>query len=494
MRPAIPIGLVLLLFSAATEAKETWLEAKSANFSLVTEVGKGRAEDILTDLEQLRRLVTRSLPSQPVDSPIPTGIYVFKNEKSLRDFQPLREGKPEEWAAFFQPQPFKNFIALQAEGSKEFVRELVFQQYLHLLLSYRGISYPLWLRSGLSLFYGNAYITKDRAEVGKMHERHRRELGEYRSMPFQQLFSVTRDSREYRDENMRPLFDAQAWALVHYLIIGRSPEGGQAIGRFLDLLAEGKDEMLAFQEAMKMPVGEVQAAVSQYIRKSVYQYWKVELEPLEAGRDFRFTELSPAAADARLGGLLIAVGRLDEARKRLESAVEAAPDLPEGYENLGFLYTLPRSPEKALPFLERAAEKGSTNPILHYQYAATLLDAYRGTASQFEEPARSSAKSALAKTLASDPSHPDAARLFGFLCLFDGSAQEGVSVVKKALEANDGHPQLLFILGQLYGRQENYSAARAIYEHLLSRKLEPEMVAGIRQQLDYVVGRMAANP
>ena len=488
-----PFGLLLLcLLASEVQAKETWLDARSQHFSMVTDAGKGTAQRILEDLEQLRRLIAQSLPSQPLDSPVPTGLFVFKNEKSFRSFQPLRDGKPEEWAAMFRSTSFKNFVALQSEGATDYVRELAFDQYVTVILSYGDVSYPLWLRSGLALFYGNAYISKAHGEIGKMHARHRQELGEFRSLPLQELFEVTYDSPYYRDAARRSLFDAQAWALVHYLLLGRNPEGAQALGRFLDLLAEGQDQTLAFQEAMKMPLAELEAAVSLYIRKSLSLYWKVELEPLEAKHDFQFIELPQAVADARLGELLIAVGRREEARARLSAAVEAAPDLPDAYEGLGFLAEIDGDSKSALSFLEKAVSKGATSPMVHYHYARILLDEYRGTVSDIPEPIRSSAGAALQKALEADPSNADAARLFGFLRLFDGRAQEGVDVVKKALETNQGNAYLLFILGQLYARQENYSAARAVYEHLIARKLDSEMIANVRRQLDWVIAKMGS--
>lgn len=494
MRGLRPSGLLLLCSLASeVEAKDAWIEARSEHFTIVTDAGKGTAENILEDLEQLRRLITALLPAQPVASPLPTGIYGFRNEKSMRSFQPLREGKAEDWAAMFRPTSFKSFIALRADGGRDRVRELVFQQYLYLILSFGRVPYPLWLQSGLSLFYGNAYVSKTHAEVGKMHDRHRRELGEYRGLPLQQLFAVTYESPEYRDDSRRPLFDAQAWALMHYLLIGRNPEGAAALGRFLELLGEDRDPMLAFQEAMKMPVGEIEAEVSQYIRKSIYQYWKVELPALESEGQFHVTELPPEVAEARLGELLVAVGRFDEARARLSAAVEAAPDLPDAYEGLGFLYAVERNSENARSFLERAVAKGAGSPMVHYHYARLLLD-QDGGGGQIPEPVRARALTSLARTLEADPSHADAARLFGFLRLFDGSAQEGVDVVKKSLEANPENPYLLFILGQLYGRQENYSAARAVYEHLLSRKLDPELVADVRRQLDWVIAKSGPTP
>jgi tetratricopeptide (TPR) repeat protein len=493
MRGALAVVLLSLL-AGASEAKDEWLEVRSEHFTLFTDAGKGRAKDVLYDLEQLRRLITESLPAQRVDSYIPTAIFVFKNERSFRDFQPLKDGKPEDWAAMFRSTTFKNFVALRSDGSKDSVRELVFEQYLHLLMSYTDIAYPVWLANGLSLFYGNAYITKDHAEVGKMHAGHRRELGEFRSMPFDKLFAVTYDSPEYREDSARALFDAQSWALIHYILIGRNPDGAQALGRFLQLLAEGKDELLAFQEAMKAPLAQIESAVDVYIRKSISLYMKIPLAPLDVERDFDTTVLSPGAADAQLGELLIAMGRFDDARTRLGAAAEAEPDGAAAYEGLGFLSSFEGNGDEARAFLEKAVAKGSDDPMVHMHYAQALLAPYTGSVKEIPDPIRTAAKSSLRRTLDASPTHVDAARLYGFLCLFAADdLQDGVDVVGKALEAHYGQTQLLFILGQLYARGGNYAAARTIFENLLARKISPELVAQVRMQLDWVVSKTGGS-
>jgi cytochrome c-type biogenesis protein CcmH/NrfG len=155
---------------------------------------------------------------------------------------------------------------------------------------------------------------------------------------------------------------------------------------------------------------------------------------------------------------------------------------------MGFLSVVENDSTSAASFLEKALSRGATNPMAHFYYARALLETHPN-GSEIPEPVRASALSALQKTLQADPTHAESARLFGFLRLFDGDPQEGVDVVKKALDANGGNPYLLFVLGQLYGRQENYSAARAIYENLLSRKLSPELNADVRRQLDWVVAK-----
>lgn len=487
----VAAGFLLFELTSAEGADE-WLEARSQHFSLMTNAGKGRAKDILYDLEQLRRLITEFLPAQPVDSPTPTAILVFRDEKSFRPFQPLRDGKPEDWAAFFRTTSFKNFIALRAESSRESVRELTFQQYLHLILSYTDFDYPVWLNNGLSLFYGNAYISEGHAEIGKMHNRHRRVLGEFRSMPVRDLFAVRYNSPDYRETSRREIFDAQSWALVHYLIIGRSPSGPRELGRFMDLLAAGRNELLAFQEATGMPLDQMDSEVGNYIRKSISQYLKVTLTPLDMNKDFLFSVLPPALADARLGQLLITTRRFDEARARLDASLKADPKLTEAYEGLGFLHWVEGDWQKATPALQQAVQMGSVNPMVHYHYARVLLRDFLGdTVEDLPEAVRESATKSLAKTLEVAPDHADAARLYGFLCLFDRARlEEGITVVERALKSHRGHAVLLFILGQLYSKRGDFPAARSIFKNLLERQLDPSLIAAVRRQLDYVETRI----
>lgn len=189
-------------------------------------------------------------------------------------------------------------------------------------------------------------------------------------------------------------------------------------------------------------------------------------------------------------GWFVRFGRFDHARTRLGAAAEAEPDLAAAYESLGFLAANEGNSEQVRSFLERAVTKGSDDPMVHFHYAQSLLASYSGTVRDIPDDVRTKAKASLRKTLDASPSHVDAARLYGFLCLFgENELEEGVAVVTKALEAHHGHAQLRFILGQLYAREGNYGPARSIFENLLARKISPELVAQVRLQLDWVVSK-----
>ncbi len=387
----------------------------------------------------------------------------------------------------------KNFIGLRSGFSGDHVRESVYWQYMNLLQSYEDGGYPTWLGNGLSLFYSNARVSKKHAEVGKMHRGHRRALGEFRAIPLPELFAVDRRSAWYRDPSRRELFDAQSWALVHFMLIGRSPEGSRQLARFLDLLRQGSNDLLAFQKATGMTIDEIEADVARYVRKRISQYLKVPLEPLDMNKDFRIAELDAPVADARLGQFLISIRRMEDAEQHLGNAVEADPELAEAYEGLGYLAFAKNDREQARGFFERAVNNGASGPTLHFLYAQTLVHT-RAADGSIPQPGRQLAMASLEETLSVAPDHAEAAQLYGFVCLFEPEAYDrGISAVETALESHRGATGLLFILGQLYTKTGVYQSAKTIFEALLKRDLDASQVAVIRWNLDLIRARTGSE-
>ncbi len=100
---------------------------------------------------------------------------------------------------------------------------------------------------------------------------------------------------------------------------------------------------------------------------------------------------------------------------------------------------------------------------------------------------REQALALLATVVESSPDHTDAARLFGYLCLFaEARLEEGLDVVETALGKRRGNSNLLLILAQLFAKKGRVADAISIYEALLKRQLEPNTVAFIRRQLDFL--------
>ncbi len=394
MRPFLATLFFALALGVTVEAKDKWFEARSEHFTVVSNGREGRAKAILEDLEQLRRLITEMFPAQRVDSAKPAVFYLFKNEKSMRPFQPTVEGEREEWTGMYRPTSLRDIVLLQGDGpmrnrsrlSSEAARQMAFGQHMHLLGSYNEADYPVWLSNGLSRFYGNTEISNKRANIGKMRSEYRRVLSEFRSVPIRELFAVDHSSDYYRDLSKRPIFDAQSWALVHYLLIGQARENGpQRLGQYLQMLRQGREPLLAFQEAMGKTLDELDRDVAYYIRKSIALYLKVDLPSLEMDKDFRITKLDDVAAEAHEGQLFMAMRYYDEAETSLASSIEANPDQVTAYEAMANLRDRQGKSAEASSFLERAIRNGSTNPYVHLRHAQLFVSSHGGTASKLRE-------------------------------------------------------------------------------------------------------------
>ncbi|MFN2386638.1 MAG: hypothetical protein ABR576_10195, partial [Thermoanaerobaculia bacterium] len=75
-------------------SRENWLRVQTANFTLYGNASEGKIRDVGLTLERLRAvllLLTRKLSA---NAPVPTTVYVFKNDASLRPYKPLYQGKP----------------------------------------------------------------------------------------------------------------------------------------------------------------------------------------------------------------------------------------------------------------------------------------------------------------------------------------------------------------------------------------------------------------
>lgn len=487
MRPLLATIFIVTALSSPADAKDNWFEASSEHFTVVSNGREGRAKGILEDLEQLRRLISEIFPALHVDGPKPAVFYVFKNEGSMRPYQPIVNGEREKWAGLFRPTALRDYVLVRGDGKSEIARQMVYGQYMHLLEGYNRGGYPVWLSNGLSRFYENTEISKKQASIGKMRPGFQRVLGEFRSLPIRELFAVDHSSDHYRDPNKRSLFDAQSWALVHYLLIGQDQnDGPRRLGQYMQMLRQEREPLMAFQEAMGMTLDAIDSDVALYIRKRIAQYIKVDLPPLELDDDFSITKFDGVAADAHLGQMFMAARYDAEAESSLSRSIEADPDQAIAYEAFAGLRERQDRTAESLALFERAIRNGSTNPFVHLRYGQLAVRSKGDDASAMTADVTAPIMESMRVVIRAAPELTEASRLFGFVSLFSTETlEEGESVVKRALEREPENASLEFILGQLYAKKGSYAAARVILKRILDRELAPAFTASVRRQFDF---------
>src|SRR5687768_4674871 len=193
---------VLALVSQLTpvSAKDKWISIRSKNFFMVGNTSEKEIKDVAQKLEQFREVFTRLFPNMVFNTPVPTTVVVFKSDRSFAPFKPGTNV-----AGYFQSGSDVNYIALTTEVPTYNQQKLadpfdvIFHEYIHLLVNNTFENAPLWFNEGLAEYYSTFKITDDqKIRLGSAIGRHVFLLRESKMLPLKTLFEVDHKSPHYK--------------------------------------------------------------------------------------------------------------------------------------------------------------------------------------------------------------------------------------------------------------------------------------------------------
>ncbi|HEX5707681.1 MAG TPA: tetratricopeptide repeat protein [Pyrinomonadaceae bacterium] len=494
---AAPLCLLLLLFAFAPQqvsAKETWTTVRSKNFFLIGNASDKDIRRVATKLEQFRDVFTRLFPAVQFNNPVPTTVVVFKSDGAFKPYKPVVDGKINDVAGYFQPGEDVNYIALTAErGGTENPFETIYHEYVHLLVNNNMAAVPPWFNEGLAEYYSTFDVDDERkVYLGKLIENYILLLRRQQPVPLKTLFELDYDSLHRNRRDAKTLFYAQAWALVHYLVLGNEGKRLTQMGRFLALAREGKGQEQAFREAFATDYAGMEKELREYVRRNDFKMKLVTFDAkLEYDAEMQSAPLGEADALAYLGDLLLHTHRLDEAAAKLREALALAPDSPAAHASLGMTLVRQNRHAEAREHLRRAVALDSRNYLAHYYYAAALSQVGRDASGRivsggYDGAAVREMRASLARAIELRPDFAESYRLLAFINLVAGEQlEESVAMLRRAMTFAPGREEYLYILAQIFLRQEKYEDARRTAEQLAS-SAEPQLRADAQSLLSAI--------
>lgn len=464
------LGVLLAASSPApVSAKDTWTSVRSKNFLLVGNANEKDIRQVGVRLEQFREVFSRLFPTMNVNSPVPTTVIVFKNDESYRPFKPNANT-----AGYFQPGPDLNYITLKLVkelGSEQDPFTIIFHEYTHLLVKNTSGNVPTWFNEGLAEYYSTFSITDDQKIVmGRPIANHVYLLRQNKMMPLRTLFQVDQKSPYYNERDKQSIFYAESWALMHYLILGNEGQRVTQMGKFMELLSKSVPMEQAFQQAFAMTFESMEKELRAYIQRDRYPIINGSFTN-KVGYDstMQTAPLSEAEAQAYLGDLLLHSNRADS-ETYLQKALGLDPNLAMANASLGMLRVRQGKSDEARKSLERAVAASSQNYLIHYYYAYALsregnLDMQ--TVLGFAPETATKMRSELKRAIELRPDFPESYSLLAFVNLVTNhELDETVQLLKRALAGSPGSNELVFMLAQLYLRQEDFKTARQLIDKL----------------------------
>ena len=466
-------------------AKDNWISVRSKNFFLIGNASEKEIRQVGLRLEQFRFVFTRLFPSIRFNTPVPTTVIVFKSISSYAPFRPSPTV-----AGYFQKGQDVNYITLSTEltgGQDPF--NVIFHEYTHLLVNNTFENAPLWFNEGLAEYYSTFKITDDqKIALGTAIGNHVYLLRDSKMLPLKTLFAVDHKSPHYNEAKKQGIFYAESWALMHYLLIGKTGHVEQ-LAKFLDLINTNADIEKAFSDCFGMTFEAMEKDLRNYVKQDRYNVINGHFEhKLELDTTTEAVPLTEAEAQAYLGDLLLHVNSRD-CETYLQKALKLDPNLAMAHASLGMLYFRQGKVDDARASLERAVAANSQNYLAHYYYAYTLSrETEEGQPLSGYSPERAAKiREHLKKAIELRPDYPESYNLLAFVSMVTGDDLKGtIESMKQVLSASPGRHDFAFTLAQLYARNGDYKQARTMLEQLIKSDADET----IRQHCEAVLAQI----
>jgi tetratricopeptide (TPR) repeat protein len=360
-RRRIAVAALALLCALDCAAAPRWLKLNSANFELLTTADEQQGRAAILYFEEVRGFFLSSMQLTAA-SALPVRIIAFSSPKEFALYRPNQAA-----AAYAAGGRDRDYIVLQGSGPEYF--PVAVHEYVHLLLRPSAEKLPVWLNEGLAELYSTLKPVGRKVRVGDIIPGHLRVLRDSAWLDLETLTSVGRDSPHYNERNRATVFYAEAWALTHMLLL--SDKYRPKFPQFLAAAMKG-DQNAAFEQIYGKKMPEVWTDLQSYLRKSGFKILLFNLQLEKAAEQPEMREATPLESGLALAGLLGAIHKWDDARRAFEELVRQNPASAEVEEAFGYVEWLAGGLDRASRHFARAAELGSRNPKLYFDYAALL--------------------------------------------------------------------------------------------------------------------------
>jgi hypothetical protein len=333
--------MLVSVFGCGSSAKEKpWLEVNSPHFRVLTDAGAGDARRVAGEFEQLREVFASQYPGFRLESGAPLLIFAARDEETAKSLAPyLWKAKGAKPAGYFQQSWERKFALIQLDAWNSRAgggaHQVVFHEYTHSLLHINAHWLPLWMDEGIAEFYAYTMFREHDTLVGTPTERYR--TLQWRTfIPVETLISVNHGSPYYHDEDKAPMFYAESWALIHYLLFAPNLDGSKKLNDFYQKLQQGEEQKKAFVEVFGS-FKDVDKGLDAYIRRFQFQAAVLKSTIRVNDKDYPARELTMAETQAEIGGFHLWTHDLENARPYVNDALQNDRKLGLAHEEMGFL-------------------------------------------------------------------------------------------------------------------------------------------------------------
>ncbi|MEZ5319426.1 MAG: tetratricopeptide repeat protein [Vicinamibacterales bacterium] len=463
---AAGLGLVVGRVSAVAD---TWIEVTSPNFRVISNAGEGAARNAAWQFEQIRAGIQAGWPWARADLDRPFVVIAVRGESTMKQFA------PQYWEDRNRIRPAsvsatgadRHFVVLRTDvrtdGDSEGVSpyQVAYWSYTQLVLS-DSFDYqlPLWFGRGLSSVLSNSIVTDREIQFGRAIPWYIQEVRQGGRIGLPELLSVDRDSPLFRGEIERQRYDAQCWALMHFLVFGDADREGSAtrLNELAKLTLQGTSSVQAVQQVYG-DLDRLDSAYRTYLDRGLFRYSIMRVDARFDKKLFPLVPVPEPEALALRADFLVTSSRLEDARAAIAEARKTAPDLASAFVAEARLLERERKTDEARAAYERAVALGTPN-FYAWVRLANLMPRQGAGPDELE-----TTRGLLAKAVELNPAYAIGHQSLGGVLLQMGRTDEAITAIRRAIALDPRQPgaHLTLASALLRGgqREEALQEARA---------------------------------
>lgn len=358
------IVLLSCLFLTATGSvaesaePEGWWRVRTAHFTIFTDADPARVSEVGLMLERFREAFSRLTPALELNSLVPTKIFAFRDAESYAPYKTTPDPDGVKILGQFLNRSEGSFITLDAGSRLRSASAVVFHEFVHDFVRHNFPRAPLWFQEGLAEYYSTFWSDGERVIVGRPVGRHVAWLGRASELRLEELLAAKGHGPEHQLGGAAARFYAVSWALVHYLLSG-DEERLSRVAEYLILLSDGEDSEHALVEAFGLEARGLERRLRKYIAEGYFPSTAVPVAswPVPSAVDIR--PLAPAEVLFHTGELALQMGRLEQAERHFERALDLDPEQTDARIALALVQEL----QSGLAEAGQLSDRVAPNPL-----------------------------------------------------------------------------------------------------------------------------------
>ncbi len=442
---------------------DTWVQVRTAHFTLFGDASESKTKEVGLEMEKLHAVLQALKRGSGVSSPIPTFIYVFKNHQAMEPYLPRGE---EEDSSFFFGAQDGNYVQLTAAWNSD-PRRSVYHNYIYYFMDANFPPRPLWYEQGVAAYYSTFRVEGTEVRTGMAREDLLARLRGTMLIPLDRLLAADRKSPEYNDEIKGSIFNAESWALVHYLTLG-NPERAPQLSRYMSLRQQDRPQDEAFREAFQTDYATLFGELVAYVRGNRFLYNRFQLSELKLSTEATATPMSYASVLCRLGELIahVSTDRLPDAERFFQAALASQPSNADALAGLGMVRLRQEREAEAADFFGQAVATERADYRAYYYYARLKLQkiarAWSWPMTDEERAGIEAGRAALRQSIALNPDFPEARVELGrsFSVEQPDHLDEGIAELTIAARLLPSRPDVARDLDRLSKRKKEFDEAK----------------------------------